>query len=309
MNKRCMGCGVVLQTEDKNSLGYTPDIKNIYCMRCFRLKNYGERLDDTIINNDEIIKKINKRKGVVFFFIDYLNINRENIVNFEKIKLDKVLIISKSDVIRKEIKFNKIKSWLKDVYKIDKPVYFLSNKNNYSEINIFKYMKVNKYNEAYIMGITNAGKSTFINKLINNKNKEIVVSDKTNTTRDFIKLPINEVIVYDTPGFSYQNSEKIMKHKEIKPISYNLKENMGIVIDDKISFYFGNSNKIVLNVAPCKIKKVYDNIDGEYKIEVLDNSDIVIPGYGFINVKNKAIVYTNIKDLELRASISRENYE
>ena len=44
------------------------------------------------------------------------------------------------------------------------------------------------------MGITNSGKSTFINSILkkNNINKEIVTSNKPNTTLDFIKIRIDD---------------------------------------------------------------------------------------------------------------------
>ena len=36
MNKKCSGCGVKLQTERKDLIGYTTSEDKSYCMRCFR---------------------------------------------------------------------------------------------------------------------------------------------------------------------------------------------------------------------------------------------------------------------------------
>ena len=67
MIKKCMGCGVIMQDQDKEGLGYTPNLKNEYCMRCFRLKNYGEiKLNEEVIES-KIINKVNKSKGLVKF--------------------------------------------------------------------------------------------------------------------------------------------------------------------------------------------------------------------------------------------------
>ena len=41
-DKYCLGCGVVLQDSNILSPGYTVDLSNDYCSRCFKLKNYGE---------------------------------------------------------------------------------------------------------------------------------------------------------------------------------------------------------------------------------------------------------------------------
>lgn len=42
MNKKCLGCGVELQDENMLLDGYTVNLENDLCQRCFRLKNYGE---------------------------------------------------------------------------------------------------------------------------------------------------------------------------------------------------------------------------------------------------------------------------
>ena len=39
---KCLGCGIKLQTSDKNKVGYTPKENATMCERCFRLKNYNE---------------------------------------------------------------------------------------------------------------------------------------------------------------------------------------------------------------------------------------------------------------------------
>ena len=35
MTKYCKGCGVLLQNEDENALGYVPTLDASYCQRCF----------------------------------------------------------------------------------------------------------------------------------------------------------------------------------------------------------------------------------------------------------------------------------
>ena len=71
MIKKCLGCGVSLQNTDEDALGYTPNLDNVYCKRCFRLKNYGEETLD-YVKEEEIFKRVNKSWGVVFFLIDFL---------------------------------------------------------------------------------------------------------------------------------------------------------------------------------------------------------------------------------------------
>ena len=45
LKKKCIGCGVELQFEDKTKEGYVPEEKfvteeNLLCQRCFKIKNY-----------------------------------------------------------------------------------------------------------------------------------------------------------------------------------------------------------------------------------------------------------------------------
>ena len=46
MSKICKGCGIVMQSEDKTKLGYTPKPEADYCQRCFRIRHY----DDVVIS-------------------------------------------------------------------------------------------------------------------------------------------------------------------------------------------------------------------------------------------------------------------
>ena len=55
MIKKCTGCGIILQTEDINKEGYTENIDNELCLRCFKLKNYGEYKAVTLNNKDYTI--------------------------------------------------------------------------------------------------------------------------------------------------------------------------------------------------------------------------------------------------------------
>lgn len=312
MIKKCLGCGIILQDTNKKGIGYTPNIKNDYCMRCFRLKNYGEKKENETINEEAIIKKVNKSKGVVFFLIDYLNLNKYTLDIFKKVNLPKILIVSKSDTLRKEMKFSKIKNWLNKVYDIHEEVAFISSKNNFKNINVFKYMDKMNVCTCFIMGITNAGKSTFINSILkqNEINKEIVTSNKPNTTLDFIKLKINNYVVYDTPGFDYLSLNHNIANKEIRPVSLNITKPVTVRINGAIDFYFDGPNNIIIYATHNNIKKIYKkSIKNPHIVKVANNSDIIIPGVGFINVKKPCKVESIIEILEVRPSISGENYE
>ena len=74
MIKKCKGCGVVLQSDNINKIGYTPNINNKICQRCFKIKNYGEVIDSKKeFDNESIIKKINNYKNFFIFIFYFLN--------------------------------------------------------------------------------------------------------------------------------------------------------------------------------------------------------------------------------------------
>lgn len=309
MNKRCIGCGKILQDQDKSSEGYTPNLKNEYCMRCFRLKNYGEKKEGEIVLEKDILTRVNKGKGIAFFLVDFLNINQETIHLFNKIKLPKILVISKSDMLRREMNQDKIRIWLDQVYQVDKVLY-ISNKPSFKSNNIFKIMEEYNTYTAYIMGLTNAGKSTFLNKLLKEAGikKEILASNKPNTTLDFIKIKIGEYTIFDTPGFSYQNDSLALLNKEIKPISYQIKPNTRLIIND-LELFFKEENKVIF-YGSTKIERKYQETPQlVYKINVSANQDIVLPGIGFLNVKNACQILSNEQELETRIDISEVKYE
>jgi len=310
MTKKCIGCGLTLQNKDKEGLGYTPSLTNNYCMRCFRLKNYGEKDLNEEVNINEIFTKVNKGKGIVFFFVDYLNLNKYTLDLFKKVNLKKVLVVSKVDILRKDIKFNKIIKWLEKEYQILDDIIFLSTKKSYGINSIISYMDETRTKEAYIMGITNAGKSTFINHLLKSYNikKEILVSDKPNTTLDFIPIHIDTYKIYDTPGLIYPNMNSEIIKNEIKPITFNLKKETTIsFLDYELTFLNPTSVTCYFNITD--IKRSYKRTLDE-EISVGDNKDIVISGIGFINIKNASkVIVKNSDNIEIRNSCFGGNYE
>ena len=309
MNKICIGCGQIMQNLDEDKPGYTPNLKSVYCRRCFRLKNYGERKDKEEIDEEKIFAKVNKSKGIAFFLVDFLNINQKTISLFNKIKIPKVLVISKSDTLRRDMKPEKIKLWLEKVYKIKDKILFISNKPNFKSNNILKIMEELGFKVSFIMGITNAGKSTFINKLLKEHGlkKEILTSSKPNTTLDFIKIKIGDLTIIDTPGFTYENDDYLIE-KEIKPISYLIKKGTTLIINGTYRIYFEGDNKVIF-YGTTSITRKYQEAKEKYVLNIPQNNDIVIPGIGFLNIKEACQILSNQEHLEIRLDSSEVTNE
>lgn len=323
MSKKCIGCGSIIQHEDKNKIGYAPIPKSgeaKYCERCFKITHYNEKLILPLENiNEYIIDEVNKNSKYVFFMIDLLNINEETINTFKNINVPKTLIISKLDIIPKSIKETLIEEWLKDTYNINNDIKFLSTKKNINTRLIVKTLEELNINSAHILGFTNAGKSTLINKICEQNNiegKTITTSILPNTTVDFINIPITEnITIIDSPGFTskytlYDNTEydlmkNILPKNIINPITEQTKENTSLIIENKIRINANSKNSFTFYMSNAiKIDKVFEkntDLTNEelIKYNIKDNTDIVIKGLGFINIKKACNLTINTKYKEL----------
>lgn len=307
---KCIGCGIELQNNDKTKLGYTTNIEKSLCERCFRIENYGEYKKVTKDNNEyiNILKEINKTKDLVVLVLDIFNLTENINVIKENISNDILLVITKRDILPKSVHDEKLIEYIKNYnLKIKDQVVISSYKNyNFDEL----YEKINNYKKSknvYVIGFTNAGKSTMINKLIYNysdNDTKITTSIMPSTTLNPIEINLNEnLTIIDTPGLLCEKSfydilegkelKKIIPKKEIKPISYQIKNKQYIVIDKYAIIEAENINIVLFMSNSLNIKRLYKKPETKLKERniKIDNNDLVINGLGFI----KCIGKTNIK--------------
>lgn len=296
---KCVGCGIKLQEKDKNELGYTPNLNNELCERCFKLKNYNILTNKGInIDNDKLINKINELNACVLFLVDFINLDSEVIDAYKKIKSKKILIITKADIIPKNIKYQKLIQNIKNIYDIKEDLILTSSKTKLNIKTITKICLEEK--NICLAGFTNAGKSSLINALVGS---DITVSKKSNTTQDFIKLNVNGITIYDAPGFmSNINRENIPK-SIIRPITYQFPSRHYLLIQDIKLNILENSNFTIYVGNEANIIRRKENENVECKIIVPKNSDVIIKGFCFINFKNTCMISLNTKDYEIRPSI------
>lgn len=108
--KRCGGCGVVLQDENVLQEGYTTSLENDICQRCFRMKNYGEYQVVAKSNEEylEILKGVGSTKDLVLYVTDLLNLE-EDILKIRKYINNKmILVLNKKDILPKSVKEEKL---------------------------------------------------------------------------------------------------------------------------------------------------------------------------------------------------------
>ena len=162
MNKKCLGCGVELQDENMLLDGYTVNLENDLCQRCFRLKNYGEYQATTKTNEEyqQILEAVGKTKDLVVYVTDVLNVEQD-LYDIRKFLPNKILLVlNKRDVIPKSVKDEKLIQYFKDKYDFFNDIVVVSCEKNMNIdhlLNRIKFFQVTK--QVYIVGHTNAGKS------------------------------------------------------------------------------------------------------------------------------------------------------
>lgn len=296
---KCVGCGIKLQEKDKNELGYTPNLNNELCERCFKLKNYNILTNKGInIDNDKLINKINELNTCVLFLVDFINLDSEVIDAYKKIKSKKTLIITKADIIPKNIKYQKLIQNIKNIYDIKEDLILTSSKTKLNIKTITKICLEEK--NICLAGFTNAGKSSLINALVGS---DITVSKKSNTTQDFIKLNVDGINIYDAPGFMSNINRENIPRSIIRPITYQFPSKHYLLIQDIKLNILENSNFTIYVGNEANIIRRKENENVECKIIVPKNSDVIIKGICFINFKNTCMISLNTKDYEIRPSI------
>lgn len=296
---KCVGCGIKLQEKDKNELGYTPNLNNVLCERCFKLKNYNVLTNKGInIDNDKLINKINELNTCVLFLVDFINLDSEVIEAYKKIKSKKILIITKADIIPKNIKYQKLIQNIKNIYDIKEDLILTSSKTKLNIKTITKLCLEEK--NICLAGFTNAGKSSLINALVGS---DITVSKKSNTTQDFIKLNVDGINIYDAPGFMSNINRENIPRSIIRPITYQFPSKHYLLIQDIKLNILENSNFTIYVGNEANIIRRKENENVECKIIVPKNSDVIIKGFCFINFKNTCMISLNTKDYEIRPSI------
>lgn len=213
----CEGCGIQLQTEDETKLGYLPPAalarENKYCQRCYRIRHYND-LAPITQNPDSylhILGQIAKTKSLVVQIVDLFDIAGSWIPGIHRhIGTNPLLIFAnKMDLFPQSVKAGKLKEWVQayaselGIKPIDVVVGSAGKQDRMQEVRqaIERYRRGR---DVYIVGVTNVGKSTFLNYLL--EDPVITTSPYPGTTLDVIHIPLDdEHYIVDTPGIVKQN--------------------------------------------------------------------------------------------------------
>lgn len=271
---QCVGCGAVIQTEDKNKIGYTPqsvlekglETGEVYCQRCFRLRHYNEIQDVSLTDDDflKLLNEIGQKNALIVNVVDIFDFNGSLIPGLHRfVGNNPVLLVgNKVDVLPKSLKKTKLKQWMKERAHEEglRPVDVLLTSAKRSDALDTLLETIEKYRngrDVYIVGVTNVGKSTLINQIIQKTSdvKDLITTSKfPGTTLDKIEIPLDDGhSLIDTPGIIHRHQmahylgDKDLKiiapQKEIKPKVYQLNSGQTLFLGGLARFDFIQGEK------------------------------------------------------------------
>lgn len=247
----CVGCGVTIQTENPTGLGYAPksalEKEIIICQRCFKLRHYNEVQDISLTDDDflKILNEVGRSDALIVKIVDIFDFNGSWLPGLHRFAgKNKVLLVgNKVDLLPKSVKRNKLINWMKqeakDLGLRPEDVFLVSSaKGQFIKETAEAIEHYRNGKDVYIVGCTNVGKSTFINRIIKEVSGEgdiITTSHFPGTTLDVIKIPLSDgKALIDTPGIINHHQmahfvdprdlKLITPKKEIKPKIYQLNE-------------------------------------------------------------------------------------
>jgi 30S ribosome assembly GTPase len=297
----CTGCGVKIQTVNPEELGYAPasslEKEVVVCQRCFRLKNYNEIQDVSLTDDDflKILNELSSRDALIVKIVDIFDFNGSWLPGIQRFagKNPVLLIGNKADLVPKSVKQRKLIDWMKKESRdlglnpIDVSLVSAAKGYNIKEA----AAAIDEYRngkDVYIVGCTNVGKSTFINRIIKEVTGEgdvITTSHFPGTTLDMIEIPLEDgKAIVDTPGIinHHQMAHYVDKRdlkfitpkKEIKPKVYQLNEEQTLYFGGLARFdYISGGRRSFscyvpneINIHRTKLEKadeLYQNHAGE----------------------------------------------
>jgi hypothetical protein len=246
---RCEGCGVALQTLHADQPGYVPESalgkSPVICRRCFRIKHYNEA-SSVAVDQDEFLKLLGgiaQTNSLVVHIVDLFDFEGSLISGLQRFvgSNEVLLVVNKIDLLPRVTNWNRIRNWVQRQAKLNglrvNDIVLCSARRGVDFERVVEAIgRLRKGRDVYVVGATNVGKSTLVNRLIadySDLRRELTVSRYPGTTLDAIRIPLDDGRqIIDTPGIVYdfrlteivprQDLASLLPDKPLKPLTFQL---------------------------------------------------------------------------------------
>lgn len=254
MSKRCKGCGVILQQDHKEAIGYTPKADADYCQRCFRIRHYD---DVTIsmqqgIDSHAVLAQIAQWDVMVLWVVDLFDFEADMVHGIQRHLSGKplVMVATKRDLLPETLSNEKLARFIFERCNdlgipisglvicgdLVKHAYAADNDSLREVKKAIAHYRGNR--DVAVMGMANAGKSTLLNALC--ERDELTISRYPGTTLAAVKIDMGDYTLYDTPGLTREDScltqaedavlKQIIPTKCLKARNYQLVEDQSLAV-------------------------------------------------------------------------------
>lgn len=261
----CSGCGVKLQHDHPERPGYTPKSamsrEPVICQRCFRIKHYNE-MSSIALDEDDFLRVLNRigtASGLIVHIVDLFDLEGSLIGGLHRFTGNNpiVLAANKIDLFPKNVNrnriLNRVQKQVKEAGLKPQEIVLCSARRSDGFDRLIEVLRRRpKGTDIYVVGATNVGKSTLINRLIrdySDLDAELTVSRYPGTTLDMVHIPLDDGnAIIDTPGIVYKfrlteivdkaDLAAITPDKKIKPLVYQLNERQTLFFGALVRFDF-----------------------------------------------------------------------
>jgi ribosome biogenesis GTPase YqeH len=276
----CVGCGVPLQAADPKQPGYVPEKvlaeaeQDAVCQRCFRIRHYNEVAP--VVHDpgyyEDLLRRIADTDSLVVQVVDLFDFDGSWIPDLPRWIGENplLLIANKIDLFPKSVKHGRIREWVRrsaerlGANPVD-IVLCSAAKGFYIREVMAAIERHRQGRDVYVVGVTNVGKSTLINRLLHDfgdGGQPITTSPYPGTTLDTIRIPLEDGrSLIDTPGIvrkdrlsewvSPADLKVIVPKGTINPRVYQLNDRQTLFLGGlaRVDFIKGPRQPFVLYVS------------------------------------------------------------
>ncbi|MDY0211017.1 MAG: GTPase [Acholeplasma sp.] len=245
--KKCNGCGIILQSDSEQALGYVKSLDHDLCMDCFNLKHYQKVKNQTIIKGD--MPYVKEEALIVYVLsVNHLSLRLKYRLDRHFPNSKSILVLNHLDTLEKSVNVNRMIHKIREEANVLKmrfeeiiPVSALQNYNIDLLIQTLNYYQ--NHHNIYLVGFQNSGKSLLFKRILEKQHVETTVlsGKKPGLTQGTFEMPYQDKLIIDTPGIfleggiaeflPYESYKDLAIETRVKPTIYQLNEGQSVYLD------------------------------------------------------------------------------